>query len=157
MSSITMDDKGVILPCSSCGQKTRLPYDRLGETATCGKCQSAISAPSAPLEIDTVGHFDRLIGSSALPIVVDFWAPWCGPCRQVAPELAKVAAANVGKFLVAKVNTDALPVLSQRFRVQSIPMMAVFAGGKEVAQTTGARPAAAITVFVQDTLAGAKK
>ncbi len=80
--------------------------------------------------------------------MVDFWAPWCGPCRMVAPELARVAASSAGRFVVVKVNTDAVPELGERFRIQSIPTMAVFAGGKEVARTSGAMPAAQIESFV---------
>lgn len=157
MSSITLDDRGIIVACTSCGQKARIPYERLKETGNCGKCGEALPSPNAPIEVQSIAHFDRLIGSSALPVVVDFWAAWCGPCLRVAPELVKVAETNAGKFLVAKVNTETLPALSQRYEVSSIPMMAVFAAGKEVAQTTGARPAAAITAFVQDALASAKK
>ena len=97
--------------------------------------------------------FDALVQDSKLPVVVDFWAPWCGPCRMVAPELVKVAAANAGRFAVVKVNTDALPELGERYRIRSIPTMAVFAGGKEVARTTGARPAAQIEEFVRQAAA----
>ena len=101
-----------------------------------------------PLEVSTTDDFDRLIGQASIPVVVDYWAPWCGPCRMVAPELAKVAARAQGKFLVVKVNTDALNDLGERFRIRSIPTMAVFAGGKEVNRTSGARPAADIEAFV---------
>ena len=80
--------------------------------------------------------------SHEVPVVVDFWAPWCSPCRMVAPELEKVAAANRGRWVVAKVNTDEVPELGARFGIQSIPTMAVFQGGKEVGRSGGARPAA---------------
>jgi thioredoxin 2 len=88
------------------------------------------------------------------PVVVDFWAPWCGPCRMVAPELQKVAARQAGKYLVAKVNTDVLSDLGERFAIRSIPTMAVFAGGREVARTAGARPASDIEAFVEKAAAG---
>ena len=91
------------------------------------------------------------------PVVVDFWAPWCGPCRMVAPELERVARSNAGKYLVVKVNTDAMPELGERFRIRSIPTMAVFEGGREVARTAGARPAADIEAFVRQSLTTAPR
>src|SRR5262249_21364968 len=96
--------------------------------------------------------FDALVRESPLPVVVDFWAPWCGPCRMVAPELEKVARRASGSYVVAKVNTDAVPELGDRYRVQSIPTMAVFRGGSEVTRTSGARPAEAIEQFVHAAL-----
>jgi thioredoxin 2 len=100
------------------------------------------------MEIGTAADFDRLVSRASIPVVVDFWAPWCGPCRMVAPELVKVAARAAGRFLVVKVNTDAVPELGQRFGIRSIPTMAVFAEGREAARTSGARPAADIEAFV---------
>jgi thioredoxin 2 len=149
-----LDTKGVIVQCPSCGQRNRLPYGRLGADTRCGKCQTALSAPSAPIETPDTAAFDATVGQSSLPVVVDFWAPWCGPCRMVAPELAKVASRNAGRYLILKVNTDALPDLGERFRIRSIPTMAVYVGGREAGRTTGARPAPEIEAFIQSTLTG---
>jgi thioredoxin 2 len=149
MSTTTIDDKGVVTACPACGQKNRIPYKRLGDVGRCPSCKAKIPPPSAPIDVDQEVRFDTLIGSSPLPVVVDYWAPWCGPCRMVAPELEKVASAGIGKFVVAKVNTEALPALAQRYQIRSIPTMAVFAGGKEVARTAGARPAPAIEAFIR--------
>lgn len=154
MSTATVDDTGVVVACAQCGRKNRIPYARLGETGQCGNCQSALPPPSVPLDIDLAARFAQVIDQSALPVVVDYWAPWCGPCRMVAPELAKVATAHAGRWLVVKVNTEALPELGQRYQVQSIPTMAVFVGGREATRTSGARPAPAIADFVRQAVGG---
>ena len=141
-----MDERGVVLACPSCGQRNRVPF---GRDAKCGACGAALPEPSDPIEVPSADAFDALVSGSKLPILVDFWAPWCGPCRMVAPEMARVASANAGRYLVVKVNTDAVPELGDRFAIRSIPTMAVFSGGKEVARTSGARPAAQIEAFVR--------
>jgi thioredoxin 2 len=143
------DDRGVVVACSSCGQKNRLVYERLGESVRCGRCKHDIAAPGAPIELHRSEDFDRLVAKSALPVVVDYWAPWCGPCRMVAPELEKVAARQAGRAIVVKVNTDELDDLGQRFGIRSIPTLAVFVGGREVTRSAGARPASDIERLIE--------
>ena len=104
--------------------------------------------------VTDVTNFETQVieASRERPILVDFWAPWCGPCRMVAPELEKVAAHQAGRLLVIKVNTDAVAGLGDRLRIRSIPTMAVYKSGREVARTTGARPAAEIEAFIAGAL-----
>jgi thioredoxin 2 len=87
------------------------------------------------------------VNGSALPMLVDFWAPWCGPCKMVAPELERVARSNAGRYLVLKVNTDVLEDVAARFRIRSIPTLALLADGREIERIAGARPAAEIESF----------
>jgi thioredoxin 2 len=152
MSDLQLDSRGVIVTCASCGQRNRRPLERLEAETRCGKCQAPLAAAGAPIETPDVAAFDAAIRSSSLPVVVDFWAPWCGPCHMMTPELEKVARAAAGKYLVLKVNTDDVPDLGERFRIRSIPTMAVFRGGREIGRTSGARPAADIEAFVQSAL-----
>src|SRR5437870_4529845 len=149
MGDLSLDDRGVVAACGQCGQKNRFAYERLGETVRCGRCRTPLAAPAAPIEVASSADFDRLVAKSSLPVVVDYWAPWCGPCRMVAPQLQKVAARQAGKYLVVKVNTDVLSDLGERSGIRSIPTLAVFAGGREVGRTAGARPASDIEAFVE--------
>jgi thioredoxin 2 len=148
MAAVQFDDRGLVVPCSNCGQKNRMAYQRLADPVRCGQCKQPLTTPGEPIDVQRSEDFDRLIATSSLPVVVDYWAPWCGPCRMVAPELKKVAARRVGQLLVVKVNTDELADLGQRFNIRSIPTLAVFAGGKEVARVSGARPAEEIERLV---------
>jgi thioredoxin 2 len=147
MASVQLDERGIVVTCPSCGRQNRVPFT--ATEARCGACKSTMPAPAEPIDIATASAFDALLESSARPIVVDFWAPWCGPCHMVAPEMARVAASNAGRWLVVKVNTDALPDLGERYRIRSIPTMAVFRNGREIARTSGARPASDIEAFVR--------
>jgi len=152
MAALEVDTRGLLVTCSSCGQKNRLAYERLDHSIRCGRCKNPLSPPATPLEATSTADFDLLVNHATLPVVVDYWAPWCGPCRMVAPELEKLAARGAGRMLIVKVNTDVLTELGQRFGIRSIPTMAVLAGGKEIARTTGARPADDIEAFVKQAI-----
>jgi thioredoxin 2 len=147
-----LDDRGVLVSCPSCGRRNRLTYASLGKTTRCGHCKSEIHAPMTPVHAATAAVFDAALRDSALPLVVDFWAPWCGPCRMVAPELEKLASTHSGEWLIVKVNTDEVPELGDRYRIRSIPTMAVMHHGQELARVAGAMPAAQIERFVRDSL-----
>jgi thioredoxin 2 len=154
MTALELDDRGILTTCSKCGRKNRLVYEQLGNPVRCGECKELLPV-AAPLDVASSADFDLLIHRASIPIVVDFWAPWCGPCRVVAPELVKVAARAAGRFLVVKVNTDAVGDLGDRYAVRSIPTLAVIAGGREVGRSSGARPAADIEAFVTQTISHA--
>jgi thioredoxin 2 len=154
MASLRSDSRGVIVPCPSCGQANRLSYDRLGVPTRCGKCQTDLGGPGLPVDSGSSADFDALVRSSSLPVLVDFWAAWCGPCRMVAPEMATVAARHAGEWLVVKVDTEAVPYLSARLQIQSIPTMAVYQGGLVAGRKSGAMPADQIEAFVRQSLIG---
>ena len=143
-----LDNNGVLVQCGSCGTTNRLQYAGLERATRCAKCQTDLPFPAEPIDVPDTPAFDAVIANSSVPVVVDFWAAWCGPCRMVAPEIEKVAGHLAGKALVVKVDTDANPELSSRFGIRSIPTIGIFQHGKEVNRVSGARPAAAIESMV---------
>jgi thioredoxin 2 len=149
MGFVELDSRGLVVACGACGQKNRIAYEGLANQVRCAKCKQDVTPPGEPIEITNAEDFDRLIARASVPVVVDYWAPWCGPCRMVAPELKKVAERQKGRVLVVKVNTEELSDIAQRFRIQSIPTLAVFGGGQELARTAGARPANDIETFIE--------
>ena len=124
--------------CDSCGAVNRIPVARLVSTGRCGRCKGALGPSAAPIDVADVATFDQIVREAQVPVLVDFWAAWCGPWRMDAPEVAQAAAAVAGRALVLKVDTERLPDLAARYRVQGIPNFIVFDRGKPVAQRAGA-------------------
>ena len=133
--------------CPSCGTANRLPVVS-GGRPRCGRCKTDL-----PWLVDAGdGDFDELVDRSTVPIVVDLWAPWCGPCRLVAPALEQIAAERAGSLRVVKVNVDEAPMVSQRMGAQSIPTMVLIRDGGEIARQIGALPADGIRGWIDQSL-----
>jgi thioredoxin 2 len=144
-----LDERGILLSCAKCGRRNRMRYEGLGQVFRCGQCQCELQPVAEPVDVHHDLAFDALVNHSSVPVLVDFWAPWCGPCKMVAPELRKVARETAGRLLVAKVNTEEVPSLARRFRVSAIPTMTLFKNGLEVARQAGAMPAPQIRKFIE--------
>ena len=135
----------MIVECVACSRPNRLPAKRTADKAKCAVCKAALLPLDHPIAVASSQDFDELVRDAPAPVLVDFWADWCPPCRMVAPELEKVARERAGRVIIAKVDTEALPDLAARFGIQSIPMMILFRGGREAERLSGAMPASAIS------------
>ena len=141
---------GELIRCPHCGQTNRVPTAASG-TPRCGKCHQAL--PWIADADDT--SFGDIADAAKIPVIVDLWAPWCGPCRMVSPALEQLVRDLAGQVKLVKVNVDASPRISERFGVQAIPTLLVMRGGRVAARQTGAAPLPALRAWVESALAGA--
>ena len=136
--------------CPACSAVNRVPSARIGQGARCGKCHGALFE-GRPLELDEAG-FDRHLARSDLPLLVDFWAPWCGPCRMMAPWFAEAATVLEPQMRLVKINTEDNQALAGRLGIRSIPTLALFRSGRELARTAGAMDANSLVAWARQSL-----
>ena len=137
-----MESDSLIIKCPNCGVKNRIPAAKKGDKPVCGKCKTPLStdfASGVPVDV-TDYTFEDEVMSCAGPVLVDCWAPWCGPCRSLAPVLEQLASEYKGRLKIAKLNTDDNPKIAMKYNIQSIPTMLLFNNGKKVDTIVGALP-----------------
>ncbi len=142
-----MDTQKPHVACPHCGAVNRVPAERLGDDPVCGRCGQAL-LDGGVVELDEA-RFDAVVNATDLPVLVDFWAPWCGPCRMMAPQFEAAARQLKGRALLVKVNSDEAPRLSARYGIRSIPTLVKLSRGQEVQRQSGALPAAQIVAMAR--------
>ncbi len=145
-----MTEAALLRPCEACGTTNRIPARHLAHTGKCGSCHAPIPPLDEPLDVAGDEQFAALVNESPVPVLIDFWAEWCGPCRMAAPEVKALAKEMAGRALVLKVDTEALFQLAGRFRIQSIPNFVVMRGGKVVRQQAGLVPRDQMRRWLED-------
>ena len=142
-----------LVRCALCGANNRVPEEKIsqGLQPVCGKCKSPLQLDVLPVVVTDATFGDR-VERSPLPVLIDLWAPWCGPCRMVAPAVEALAVEMAGRVRVAKMNVDENPAVSQRFNVQSIPTLLLIRSGREVGRLVGAQPKAEIARWLENSL-----
>jgi thioredoxin 2 len=127
----------MIRACPTCGQQNRIPTVHLQDAGRCGKCKGELPALSEPIEVQSAAEFDALVGEAKVPVLVDFWAEWCGPCKMAGPQVKEAAKRLQGDAVVLKVDTERLGDVAARYGIRAIPSFFVFKGGAQVAQVQG--------------------
>src|SRR5262245_58476578 len=126
----------MIRQCSSCGKKNRVPAEHLADIGRCGACKAELPPVAEPVDA-TPESFEEIVSRARVPVLIDFWAAWCGPCRMAAPEVKRTAVEMSGQAIVLKVDTEQWPALAQRFNVMSIPNFVIMKDGRVVQQQPG--------------------